>query len=217
MKKNKATEFDGGGTILEEEDILASNLEEGMQGKMMPKFSVLIGRPLKFPDPAALAARIEEYFDFCDPHLEEVDVPTYSKTRGWFIDKQFQQTEQEPYTISGLALFLDTQRTTLLDYEYLLKKKPEDLPAHLRNADPKILASFTNTIKKAKSRVENFVEKKLMGGAHPVGPIFNLKNNFQMWEDKTVVDNKSERELREQVEDLRSDMAERIKANKKKK
>lgn len=70
-------------------------------------------------------------------------------------------------TVSGLALALDTTRRTLLDY------CQED-------------NEFSHTIKKAKNRVEAFMEQKLYGNS-VTGLIFNLKNNFA-WVDKTETD-----------------------------
>lgn len=94
------------------------------------------GRPLKFQSVEELQEKIDAYFVKCDE-------------------------DKEPYTITGLALALDTWRSVLCDYE----EKDE----------------FSNTIKKAKARVENYAEKKLYGG-NPAGPIFALKN-FN-WSDK---------------------------------
>jgi hypothetical protein len=80
------------------------------------------------------------------------------------IDKYFEDCDikNEPYTITGLCIALDICRDTLCEYA----KKEE----------------FSDTIKKAKLRVENYLEKHLItdGGT---GIIFNLKNNFG-WKDK---------------------------------
>jgi len=65
-------------------------------------------------------------------------------------------------TIAGLAYALDLSRQGLLEYQ----GKPE----------------FSDTIKKAKQRVEIALEQRLYA-ASPVGTIFNLKNNFG-WKDK---------------------------------
>ena len=70
---------------------------------------------------------------------------------------------KEPYTITGLCLALDICRDTLLEY-----MKKED---------------FSDTIKKAKLRVENYLEKHLITDSASTGIIFNLKNNFG-WSDK---------------------------------
>lgn len=126
------------------------------------------GAPRKFKSVEVLQDKIDSYFTECDPHWIEEE--------GWiWLDgKQVKQvtwnlTKQVPYTITGLALALDTTRETLLDYE----NSPQ-------------FAEFSDTIKKAKLRVHNFVEKKLFDQAS-TGAIFNLKNNYG-WVDKTEQD-----------------------------
>lgn len=77
-------------------------------------------------------------------------------------------TERPEYpTVTGLALSLDMTRTGLLDY---CEKSTE----------------FANTIKKAKARVERFIEQRLYSN-NATGCIFNLKNNFG-WKDKSETD-----------------------------
>lgn len=74
----------------------------------------------------------------------------------------------KPYTITGLCLYLDTTRETLREYE--------------------LREDFVDTIKKAKNKIENYVEEHSMTGElNPTVCIFNLKNNFG-WKDKTEVD-----------------------------
>ena len=70
-------------------------------------------------------------------------------------------------TISGLALHLDVDRKTIVNYSH----KEEYFP----------------TIKKARARIEAHLEKKLFGN-NVTGLIFNLKNNFD-WKDKSEVAN----------------------------
>lgn len=81
------------------------------------------------------------------------------------IEKYFNECEKknEPYTITGLCLALDICRDTLLEYA-----KSEE---------------FSDTIKKAKLKVENYLEKHLITDSSTTGIIFNLKNNFG-WTDK---------------------------------
>jgi hypothetical protein len=68
-------------------------------------------------------------------------------------------------------LALDCDRHTLVNYEER--------------------EGFFTTIKKAKLKVENYLETKaLKGDIVPVMTIFNLKNNFG-WKDKTELDHKS--------------------------
>lgn len=95
------------------------------------------GRPKKYSDVELFNMKIDEYFKKCDE-------------------------EHRPYTMSGLALHLDTNRQSLLNY----------------SKDEK----FFYSIKKAKSRVEQYVEERLFY-PNATGVIFNLKNNFD-WVDK---------------------------------
>lgn len=71
--------------------------------------------------------------------------------------------DNEPYTVTGLCLALDICRDTLAEYA-----KNEE---------------FSDTIKKAKLKVENYLEKHLITDSSTTGIIFNLKNNFG-WKDK---------------------------------
>lgn len=103
-----------------------------------------VGRPRKYTNVEELQELIDNYFDECN------------KTH-------------RPYTITGLALFLDMDRKALLRYE----KNYED--------------EFCHTITRAKERVQEFVECCLFKKGIAQGVIFNLKNNFG-WEDKQEVD-----------------------------
>lgn len=101
-----------------------------------------VGRPLKFGSVEEMQEKIDAYFEECD-------------------------VKEDPYTITGLALALDTSRETLLDYE----DKDE----------------FSDTVKKAKLKCENYAEKFLFKGKNVVGSIFNLKNNYKRWVDKQEI------------------------------
>ena len=103
-----------------------------------------IGRPRKYTNVEELQDLIDEYFKMCDDN-------------------------HRPYTITGLALYLDMDRKSLLRYE----KEYDD--------------EFCHTIKKAKERVQEFVECCLFKRGITAGVIFNLKNNFG-WEDKQEID-----------------------------
>ena len=90
-----------------------------------------LGRPRKYT--AAQAQKlIDEYFKKCDD-------------------------EKKPYTITGLAVALDTSRKTLCEWA----GKDDEIG---------------NAIKKAKTLVEQSVEEALLSGANPGGYIFWLKN-----------------------------------------
>lgn len=96
------------------------------------------GRPLKWTTPEALQKDIDAYFN---------------------------DTPKDEWTITGLALALDTSRQTLLDYQ----EKDE----------------FADTVKKAKMKVENGYEIDLKKHGRS-GTIFALKN-FD-WRDKQETD-----------------------------
>ena len=108
-----------------------------------------MGRPLKFKDAKEIEDKAEEYFKYCDEH-------------------------DKPYTMTGLAIALDTDRKTLLNYG-----NKED---------------FFLTLKKIKSRVENYAEEQLYRNGNTAGVIFNLKNNYG-WVDKQEVDAKVQSEI----------------------
>lgn len=81
------------------------------------------------------------------------------------VDAYFRDCKSSgrPLTISGLAIALDTTRQTLLDYE--------------------AREEFSDTIKKAKLRIENWTEEQLFTSTRTAGVIFNLTNNFG-WSNK---------------------------------
>lgn len=81
------------------------------------------------------------------------------------IDAYFNNTPEDEWTITGLALALNTSRQTLIDYQ---------------NKD-----EFSDTVKKAKMKVENGYEKDLKKHGRS-GTIFALKN-FD-WADKQQTD-----------------------------
>lgn len=74
------------------------------------------------------------------------------------IDEYFANTPTEEVTITGLAMHLDTFRNVLWDIE-----RNEERP------------EFSNTIKKAKQRVEHAYEKRNIKRGN-AGDIFALKN-----------------------------------------
>lgn len=130
------------------------------------------GRPLKFKTVAELQGKIDAYF----------------KTIGWktrnIENKKTGKIEKvsmyEPATITGLALALNTNRTTLLEYEGEIEGREKNDP------------EYANTIKEAKAFCEHSLEQGALSGnlSAPVS-IFSLKNNYN-WVDKTevVVDKK---------------------------
>lgn len=111
------------------------------------------GRPLKFESVEQLQSLIDKYFEWADEN-------------------------NKPYTVSGLACALDTDRITLIRYE----ERDE----------------FCNTIKRAKQKIERqFEERALNGEYNPTMSIFLMKNNFgyvDKTEQEVVVQGKTKAE-----------------------
>ena len=101
-----------------------------------------IGKPLKYKNKEEILKIAERYFRKCE-------------------------REEEPLTVTGLAIALDTTRKTMMEWE--------------RRDD------YGNTIKKIKARVEHYIEKMTISGKiAPAVGIFCLKN-FD-WTDKQIID-----------------------------
>ena len=96
------------------------------------------GAPKKFESVEEVQTAIDLFFSKCDDR-------------------------QEPYTITGLALALKTNRQTLINYQ-----KDE---------------MFFDTITNAKQKCENYVEKYLFTGKNTAGAIFNMINNYRGWKN----------------------------------
>lgn len=136
------------------------------------------GRPLKFQSVQELQEKIEAYFAECDPHVIETTEWVEARDSKGQLKKDKHglnylvevhhrvKTQQVPYSVTGLALALGTNRETLINYEER--------------------AEFFDTIKTAKLKIENYLELNL-NSPSPTGTIFNLKNNYG-WKDKTEQD-----------------------------
>jgi len=126
------------------------------------------GRPKIYNSIKQMQKDIDKYFKSCikkiiDPETGEITVE-----------------QIRPFTITGLALALNMDRRTLLNYE----------------KDDK----FFPTIKKAKLKCENFAEEQLFKSGTVSGVIFNLKNNYN-WKDKQEIDHKGDIEIDVTLED----------------
>lgn len=106
-----------------------------------------VGRPLKFETVEDLQKQIDDYFD---------------------------NTPFEEWTVTGLALALDTYRDVLIDYQN-----------GKYDTDEENEAKYSNAIKKAKLKVEHSYERDLKKYGRS-GTIFALKN-FN-WKDRQETD-----------------------------
>lgn len=122
-----------------------------------PKYDGEFGRPPAFNSVEELEQAINEYFDHCDNRIRHV----YDKKSGTVLEI----IDPEPYTMAGLAYAIGIDRKTLYNYS-----KHQD---------------FFPTIKKARSKVQTDVERRLMEG-QATGAIFNLKNNFGYKDEQQI-------------------------------
>lgn len=142
------------------------------------------GRPLKFGSVKELQQKVDEYFRLCDERTETV----------LYKGRPFEVSNPRPYTITGLALHLDTTRDTLLDYE---NEKHE-------GQDPLLQKAFSDTIKNAKLKIHTFAEESLWQPKIATGVIFNLKNNWG-WQDRYEHEGKNENTNKYQIEFITND------------
>lgn len=136
-------------------------------------------RPPKFKTEKELSTKIDSYFAnitmsvprTIKPTLEEMitnpdakEEPVLNNDWKQIVDTQYVQIP----SILWLCEYLDIHRDTLI--EYSLEKE------------------FSDTIKKAKQRIEKYNSEQLYRKEQVTGIIFNLKNNF-WWVDKQEIDN----------------------------
>lgn len=141
------------------------------------------GRPLKFDDPVKLQKQIDDYFSSCfTKAFDQFGNPIVDKTQSDY-NKDDESTwayvmkQTKPFTVSGLAAFLDTSRNTLVQYEDY-EHFPEDLPQATRD-------ELINTVKRAKEQIYAYAEERLFIPGVATGSIFWLKNNApDSWKDR---------------------------------
>lgn len=132
---------------------------EDLKGKEHPYSTRAVGRPRKYDNVEALQKEVDAYFEWCKGEKSE---QSYIDEYG--LTQYIYEREPEPYTITGLALYLGfVSRQSMHDY--------------IDRGD-----EFSYVIKAALSRVEHGYERRLSGTA-PTGAIFALKN--MKWKDKT--------------------------------
>ncbi|MDP4147375.1 MAG: terminase small subunit [Bacillota bacterium] len=151
-----------------------------------------IGRPLKFKTVEEMSNKINHYFDsitithkLTDTIVDEYDsegkpVRTHEEPKLNNAGEQIEYIEYiERPSILAMCRHIGIHRDNLLEYE-----KKED---------------YHDTIKAAKSRIEEYVEQQLYRKDQVTGIIFNLKNNFG-WKDKTEVETSGETTINNKVD-----------------
>lgn len=141
------------------------------------------GRPKKFNAVKELQNKIQHYFDSITKTFPAFDTVLDHKDEGGNdifkrvprVNNAGEQVNITEYferpSVLGLCAHIGITRETLLQYE----NNPE----------------FSDTIKKAKSRIEQYLEEQLFRKDQVTGIIFNLKNNFG-WKDKQEIEHSGE-------------------------
>jgi hypothetical protein len=112
------------------------------------------GRPLKFKTVEELQQKIDAYFAWCDERKRIVITKSGDR-----VEEPFPR----PHTISGLAVWLDCDRKTIVNYGHQ--------------------EEFFPTIARARRKCEAWTESQLFEG-NDRGAKFSLTNNYE-WRDKT--------------------------------
>jgi hypothetical protein len=126
-----------------------------------------MGRPKAFDNCLDLDGLIELYFESSVVEVNDLKLSDFIESDADGTPRFY---KQNPITMSGLANFLGVDRKTIVNYT--------------RDDD------FFPTIKRARARVEEYVENYLFTGKNIAGAIFNLKNNFD-WSDKHTLEHEA--------------------------
>lgn len=118
------------------------------------------GAPSKWNTVGELQSHLNKYF------WEDCFTEVYTSDGEVLLDNKGQPAKRQhrPWTITGMALALDTNRETLINYQNDKK--------------------FFDTISRAKLMCHNYAEEMLFDKGASKGAQFNLKNNYG-WKDKT--------------------------------
>jgi hypothetical protein len=123
------------------------------------------GRPPAYKTVEDMQRVIDKYFEDCNgEYITDAEGNLMTDKYGKPV-----KTKERPLTITGLALALGfTTRQALLNYEGK--------------------ADFVDTIKKAKSKIEQYAEERLFDKDGVNGAKFNLSNNFKGWREKQEIE-----------------------------
>ncbi len=127
-----------------------------------------VGRPLKYHKAEEMQQEIDKYFSSCMKIKCQGDKPCKDRNGNYIFEFY------RPPTMSGLAVALDIDRKTLLNYS----KKDQFFP----------------TIKRARMKIEMFTEEKLFEKETCNGSKFSLSNNFG-WAEKQDINAQLDKKL----------------------
>lgn len=127
------------------------------------------GGKRRFVSPEHLQCMVNEYFESCNgPLLDRYGNLVYDK------NGNIVKTQVEPWTVSGLALYLGVSTMTLKKYrvgmiDSLLSEMKVDTDDYL---------TFSSVVLKAKQKIESYAERRLYDRDGSQGARFVLDNAF---------------------------------------
>lgn len=128
------------------------------------------GQKRRFMSPEHLQCMVNEYFESCNgPLLDRYGNLVYDK------NGNLVKTQVEPWTVSGLALYLGISTNTLKQYKL---GRIDSLLDEMR-VDTDDYMTFSSVVLKAKQKIESYAEKRLYDRDGQQGARFVLDNAFQ--------------------------------------
>lgn len=128
------------------------------------------GSPKRFMSPEHLQCMVNEYFESCNgPLFDRYGNLVYDK------DGKLVKTQVEPWTVSGLALYLGISTNTLKKYR---QGRVDTLLDEMR-AETDDYMTFSSVVLKAKQKIESYAEKRLYDRDGQQGARFVLDNAFE--------------------------------------
>ena len=127
------------------------------------------GQKRRFMSPQHLQSMIDEYFESCNgPLLDRYGNLVYDK------DGRLVKTQVEPWTVSGLALYLGISTNTLKKYR---QGMIDNLLDEMK-ADTDDYMTFSSVVLRARQKIEGYAEKRLYDKDGQYGARFVLDNAF---------------------------------------
>ena len=127
------------------------------------------GSKKRFMSPEHLQCMVNEYFESCNgPLLDRYGNLVYDN------EGNIVKTQVEPWTVSGLALYLGISTNTLKQYKF---GRIDSLLDEMR-VDTDDYMTFSSVVLKAKQKIETYAEKRLYDKDGQYGARFVLDNAF---------------------------------------
>lgn len=127
------------------------------------------GQKRRFMSPQHLQCMVDEYFESCNgPLLDRYGNLVYDK------DSRLVKTQVEPWTVSGLALYLGVSTNTLKKY----RQGMVDSLLDEMKVDTDDYMTFSSVVLKARQKIEAYAEKRLYDKDGQYGARFVLDNAF---------------------------------------